>query len=99
MPGVAVEDAVKVSVEVPAPMIEVGLKAAVTPLGIPLAVRVTAESKPPMTASVTVEVPVLPSVTEAAVALSEKLAVPVEEPARALIRLAPFGVPQPVTRS
>ena len=65
----------KVSVDVPAPVIEVGLKAAVTPVGNPLAVRVTGESKPLVTVSVTVDVPVLPSFTEADVALSEKLGV------------------------
>ena len=62
--------------EAPAPVIDVGLKAAVTPVGIPLAVRVTGELKPFVMASVTVEVPMLPSVTEAAVALNEKLDVP-----------------------
>jgi hypothetical protein len=72
VPAGAVEAAVKVRVELPAPVIEVELKAAVTPGGNPLAVRVTGESKPPATVSVTVEVPVLPAVTLAAVAESEK---------------------------
>ena len=71
----AVEAAVKVRVEEPAPVIEVGLKAAVTPVGNPLAASVTLELKPPVTVSVTVEVPVLPAVTLAAVAASEKLGV------------------------
>ncbi len=70
------EDAAKVSVEVPAPVIDVGLKAAVTPVGRPLADSVTGELKPLVIASVTVEVPVPPSVTEAVAALSEKLGVP-----------------------
>ena len=97
MPAVAVEAAVKVSVEVPAPVIEVGLKAAVTPLGKPLAASVTGELKPPVTDSVTVEVPVLPAVTLAAVAESEKLGV--VDPTSVLSRFAPFIEPQPVTRS
>ena len=62
----------KVSVEAPAPVIEAGLKAAVTPPGRPLAVKVTLVAYPPVTASVMVEAPVLPAFTEAAVALSEK---------------------------
>ena len=71
VPAGAVGAAVKVRVEVPAPVIEGGLKVAVTPGGNPLAVRVTAESNPAPTDSVTVEVPVLPTVTLAAVAESE----------------------------
>ena len=62
--------------EVPAPVIDVGLKAAVTPLGMPLAVSVTGELKPLVMVSVTVEVAVvvvvLLAVSEAFVALSEK---------------------------
>ena len=84
--------------EVPAPVIEVGLKAAVTPVGRPLVTEsVTAELKPPVTVSVMVEVPVLPSLTEAAVALNAKLGVTVVLD-RVVIRLG-VGLPQPVTRS
>ena len=96
----AVEDAVKVSVEVPAPVIEVGLKAAVTPVGVPLAVSVTGELKPLVMASVTVEVPVLPSVTEAAVALNEKLGVAAEltVSVRVVVSAVPLaGVPVTAT--
>lgn len=41
--------------EVPAPVIEVGLKETVTPVGWPLAVSAMAESNPPVTVLVTVE--------------------------------------------
>ena len=93
----AVEAAVKVSVEVLLPEILTGLKDAVTPVGRPLTVSVTVELKPPLTVSVMVEAPVLPAVTDAAVALSEKLGV-VETLVSAVIRLG-VGLPQPVTRS
>ena len=47
---VAVDEAtVIVMVEVPAPVIEVGLKLTVTPVGWPLADKEIAESKPPVT--------------------------------------------------
>jgi hypothetical protein len=64
VPVVAVALAVKVSVELPAPVTEVGLNAAVTPEGRPEAENVTAESNPPETATVMVEVAVEPWVTE-----------------------------------
>src|SRR5258708_1941700 len=66
VPRVAVADAVKVSVELPAPgaAIEVGLKAAVTPEGRPEADRAMALLKPPETVVVTVVVPVEPCTTE-----------------------------------
>ena len=58
---VAVLDAtVSVSVEVPAPVIEVGLKDVVTPLGWPEADRAIAESNPPKTLVVIVDVPLFP---------------------------------------
>ncbi len=42
-------------VEVPAPVIEVGLKVTVTPVGAPVAVSAMAESNPPLTVLVMVE--------------------------------------------
>ena len=48
----------------PGAAIEVGLKVAVTPVGWPLAVKATAELKPPETVVVIVEVPLLPCTTE-----------------------------------
>jgi hypothetical protein len=47
-------------VDVPVPVIEVGLKATVTPVGWPFADNVTAELKPPVVVLVMVEVPDLP---------------------------------------
>ena len=65
-----------VRVDVPLPVMDVGLKVAVTPDGRPLADRVTAESKPPETVLVIVEVPELPltTVSEVGDALRLKLA-------------------------
>ena len=58
----AVDATVKVNVDVPEPgaAMDVGLKAAVTPVGRPEADNATAESNPPETAVVMVEVPVAP---------------------------------------
>jgi hypothetical protein len=64
--------AVKVSLEVPAPVIEAGLKAAVTPAGSPVAVRAIAELKPPVTAVVMVEVPVAPGATVTVVGAADR---------------------------
>jgi hypothetical protein len=65
-PVAAVADAVKVTVS--------PLKLAVTPLGKPLAVKVTVPVNPPVGVTVIVLVPVPPWVTLAAVAEREKLA-------------------------
>lgn len=43
--------------EVPAPVIEVGLKVTVTPVGCPLADKLMAPSNPPVTELVMVELP------------------------------------------
>ena len=64
MPATAAEATVKVSVELPAPVIDVGLNAAVTPVGKPEAESATAESKPPLTELVITVVPVAPCFTE-----------------------------------
>ena len=61
-----VEATASVKVDVPEPgaaMVE-ELKLAVTPVGAPEAVRAIAESKPPETAVVMVEVPLFPTTTE-----------------------------------
>lgn len=44
---------VSVKSELPAPVMDVGLKLPVTPEGIPVAERATAESNPPVTVVVT----------------------------------------------
>ena len=98
-PVVAVLLAVKVTV---VPEVElVGLNDAVTPLGRPEAEKLTLLLKPFVPVTVIELEPLLPCATvrldgEAA---SEKSAVPVEPPASAVISAAPFGLPQPVTRS
>ena len=62
VPAAAVEATVKVNFDEPEPgaAMEVGLKAAVTPVGRPDADNATAESNPPETAVVMVDVPLLP---------------------------------------
>ena len=57
-----------VMVEVPAPVIEVGLKPTVTPVGWPVAVKEMPEPKPFVTVLVIVEVPEPPCTTETEVA-------------------------------
>ena len=66
VPVAVVEATVRVKVEVPDPgaAIEVGLNAAVTPVGRPLADKATAASKPSTTAVVIVEAPLLPCTTD-----------------------------------
>ena len=66
VPVAAVEATVKVNVDVPEPgaAMDAGLNAAVTPVGIPDAVKATAELKPPDTVVVRVDLPVLPCATE-----------------------------------
>ena len=68
-----VEATAIVMLDVPEPgaLIEVGLKLTVTPDGWPLAERPIAELKPPETAVVIVEVPLLPCTTETAVGEAE----------------------------
>jgi hypothetical protein len=72
VPSVAVVDAVNVNVLVPA--VDIGLKAAVTPAGKPLAVKATAPVNPPLGVTVMVvdAVPPRGTVTLAGMAESEK---------------------------
>ena len=102
VPGVVVDATAKVAVDVPEPgaAMDVGLNVTVTPVGWPEAVNAIAESNPPETAVVIVEVPLLPSATvtedgEAAIVNAGVWLLG----ARALISPAPLGLPQPVTRS
>jgi hypothetical protein len=62
-------------VEVPAPgaAMKVGLKLTVTPVGCPLAVKVTAELKPPTFAVVIVDAPLLPGATVTEVGEAESV--------------------------
>jgi hypothetical protein len=83
VPAAVVLAAVNVSVELPEPgaAIDVGLNAAVTPEGSPLAESDTAELKPPETLVEIVLVPELPAATErlAGDALTAKSGVAVAE--------------------
>ena len=97
VPVVAVLLAVRVSV-----LLEVVgfvLNAAVTPLGRPDAARVTLPENPPRSVTVIVLVPLLPWVMvtllgdEASVKLGD------EDPASALSRALPLGLPHPVAKS
>ena len=103
MPGVALDATVKVAVEVPEPgaSIDDGLKPTVTPDGsVPVVVRAMAESNPPETPVVMVEVPLLPWTTESEAGEAEmvKAGFWVVDPVRALKRPV-LGLPHPVTRS
>lgn len=98
VPVVAVELAVRVSVLVD--VVGFGLKAAVTPLGKPEAARDTLPVNPPRSVTVIVLVPPAPPcvmLTLPGEAARVKLGIP--EPASALIRFCPIGLPHPVTRS
>src|SRR5271155_3063444 len=76
------------------------LRVSVTPVGWPLVVRAIAESKPPETVMVIVDVPLPPCTTEADAGEAEIAnAGDVLVGASALIRPVLFGLPQPVTRS
>ena len=88
-----------VRVEVPVPVMEVGLKPVVTPVGIPEAERETGELNDPLTVLVMVVVPDAPWATETEAGEAERVKPEVEpEPVSAAIRPA-LGLPQPVTRS
>lgn len=87
-------------VEVPAPVIEFGLKPTVTPAGWPVADKETAELKPFVTVLVIMVFPELPRITDTDPGDAERLKPGVDEvPAIAFIRPEQFGVPQPVTKS
>jgi hypothetical protein len=95
-----VADALAVSVSVLVPVVGFGLNPAVTPLGRPDAARVTLPVNPLTSFTVMVLVPLAP--LSAIVRLfgeSERVKLGVEAPVSVLIRVAPFGVPHPVTRS
>ena len=95
-----VEATANVTVDVPEPGtgIDAGLKLTVTPVGAPDAVRATAELNPPVTAVVTVAVPLLPTTTLTAVGEAASVKAGLVG-ANALIRADPCVLPQPVTRS
>ncbi len=73
MPVAAVDATASVRVEVPDPgaAMEAGLRLAVTPVGAPEADKAMAEVKPPETAVVMVDLPLLPCATETDVGEAE----------------------------
>lgn len=97
VPVVAPAVAVKVSMLV----VEVGfgLKPADTPEGRVDVDKVTLPLNPPESVTVMVELLELPCATETELGLAESENPGPTGPARALMRLAPFGLPQPVARS
>jgi hypothetical protein len=95
-----VAEALAVSVSVLVALVGLGLNTAVTPLGTPEAARVTLPLNPPRSVTVMVLVPPAPPcVIVRLLGESESVKLGVEDPARALIRFCPFGLPHPVTRS
>jgi hypothetical protein len=101
VPAAVVEATARVSLEVPEPgaAIDVGLKLAVTPEGAPDAVRAIAESKPPETAVVMVELPLAPCATETDVgeAASVKAGTGVEVTVSEMVAVWVMLPPVPVT--
>jgi hypothetical protein len=95
---VAVDDTVRVTVDVPEPgaAIEVLLKLTVTPAGCPDADKPMAELNEPETAVVIVDVPLLPCATETALGEAEmvKLAGPVT--VRTIVAVCVMPPPTPV---
>jgi len=102
VPVTVVEATVNVTLDVPEPgaAMDVGLKATVTPAGCPDADKAIAESNPPETEVLIVELPLLPRTTEteAGEAAMVKAGVALVG-ASALISAGPLGLPHPVTRS
>ena len=100
MPAAVVEAVASVNVDVPEPgaAMDELLKLRVTPVGAPLAVRPMAESNPPETVVVMVDVPLLPAVTEtevgdaASVKAGTGAAVTVSETVAVWVRLPPVPV-------
>ena len=91
----------RVMADVPAPVIDVGLKPTVTPLGCPLALNVIAELNPPVTVLVIVVLPELPCTTVTEAGEAERLNPGLDDdpPASAVINPLPFGLPHPVAKS
>jgi len=73
VPGVVPAGTVIVRVELPAPVIDIGLKPNVRPVGPPEAAKEIAASNPPATALVIVELPALPGATETDVGEADRL--------------------------
>lgn len=97
MPPAVDDPIVSVMVEDPEPgaTIDAGLNATVVPVGSPLALKATAELKPPETAVVTVDVPLLPCPAETEVGEPAKVnaaTVTVRETVAVCVRPPPVPV-------
>lgn len=100
LPTVAAPLTVNVMVEEPAPLeMTLGLKVAVTPEGNPLADNETLLLKPPETLLVIVDAPELPCCTLTEEGLAVRAKLEPDTPDNVLIKVAPIGLPHPVTRS
>jgi len=102
VPVVVVEATVKVRVEVPEPGAPMGLvpKLKVTPVGrVAGPVKVIPALNPFKAVVVIVDVPVFPRITVSEEGEAEMEKLGVGGPDSALIRAAPFILPQPVTKS
>ena len=97
VPVAAVALAVRVNVLVV--LVGFGENPAVTPFGNPEALKVTLPEKPPDGTTVMVLVPLLPCAMLNAAGDAVRVKFGPADPASALIRPVPFGLPQPVTRS
>ena len=99
VPELARELTVSLRVDVPVPVMDVGLKLAVTLFGRPLADKATAELNPPETVLVIVEVPELPldTVTEVGEALRVKLALAGAVTVRVTVHVCVMPPPTPLT--
>ncbi len=95
-----VAEPLAVSVSVLVPVVLVGLDDAVTPLGSPDAARLTLPVNPPWSFTVMVLVPPAPLwVIVRLLGESDSVKLGVDDPAKALIRFCPLGLPHPVTKS
>jgi hypothetical protein len=85
----------------PGAAIVVGENVTVTPVGWPLAVKDTAPLNPPDTVLVIVDAPFPPCATDTEPGEADKLKLGDVDPppASAVIKAAPFGLPNPVAKS
>jgi hypothetical protein len=87
---------VRVKCDVPEPVMETGLKLPVTPDGMPVADKVTAESKPPATVEVTTANPLWPRSRSPDVGETEMLKEPVVAAVTVSDTVAVCVIPPPV---
>lgn len=96
VPVGAVLDTVRVKCDVPEPVMEVGLKIPVTPVGTPVADKATAESKPPETAMVTTAKPLWPRARDPEVGETAMVKAPTVGPVTVSDTVAVCVTPPPV---